>query len=119
MSKTIYIDYKNATYWLSYEWFKKHDVPQGTINVWITRDTCRRRMIDGRAYIDYDSVPERTRVKLPTKAEIRKEQSEAYTKETEQTFIELHFTAIHVDDHHARFFGFKNRVTAEAGFRLK
>jgi hypothetical protein len=89
MSKTIYIDYKNATYWLCYEWFLKHDVLETTISQWSKRDNCRRRMIDGRAYIDYDSVPERTRVKLPTKAEIRKEQSEAYTKETEQTFIEL------------------------------
>ena len=89
MGKTIYIDYRNSTYWLSYEWFLNHGITENTYSSWCQRKVCEVRYVDNKAYINYDSIPERTRAKLPTKAEIRKEQSEAYTKETENTFIEL------------------------------
>lgn len=88
MNKTIYIDYKHSIYWLSYEWFLNHEISENTISQWSKRKVCRSRYIDGRAFIDYDSVPDRTRAKLPTKEEIRIEQSIERKKHMEDHFYE-------------------------------
>ncbi|MDR0748855.1 MAG: hypothetical protein LBF62_04715 [Tannerellaceae bacterium] len=40
---------------------------------WSKRDVCARKYIDGRAYINYDTIPEPSRLKLPDKEGIMQE----------------------------------------------
>lgn len=71
--KTIHIDTKHQVFWVSYEYLLDKNISQGTLNSWSTRQICKRKYIDGRAYINYDTIPEPTRVKLPSKDGIKEE----------------------------------------------
>lgn len=70
---SIHLDTKHQVFWLSYEYLLDKNISQGTLNSWSTRKLCKRKYIDGRAYINYDTIPEPTRVKLPAKEGLKKE----------------------------------------------
>lgn len=69
----IYIDTKHQVFWLSYAYLRKHGVSEDTYSQWSKRKLCKSQTIDGRAYINYDTIPEPTRMKLPTKEQIKEE----------------------------------------------
>ena len=73
----IRIDTKQRIVWLSYEFLMGYGIPEGTINWWSTNDSCRRICVDGRAFLDYDTIPVPTRAKLPTKEAIKAEYRQA------------------------------------------
>lgn len=82
---SIFVDIHN-TLWLSYEYLENKEVPQGTLNAWSTRGTCRRMYLNGRAYIKYDTIPEPTRVKLPTPNEIIEERKRLKIRYVERLY---------------------------------
>lgn len=69
----IHLDTKHQVYWLSYDYLLKHDVSEDAIGQWRKRNICRRKYIDGRAFINYDTIPEPTREKLPNKETLKAE----------------------------------------------
>lgn len=87
MCKTIHIDTKHQVFWLSYEYLMKHGVLEDTINKWHSRDVCKRKYIDDRVFINYDTIPEPTRLKLPTKEEMK-----AYKNRERVSYVEGKFT---------------------------
>jgi Integrase core domain. len=68
---TIHIDTKHQVFWLSYEYFQKYNISENTISQWSKRKVCKYKYIDGRAFINYDTIPEPTRKKLPSKEEMK------------------------------------------------
>lgn len=87
MSITIHID-KHQDFWLTYEYLLNKGVSQGTINNWITRNDCFRKLIENIAYVAYDTIPERTRRKLPSKEELKTEYNYLRFKHLENRFFE-------------------------------
>ncbi|MFV0538392.1 MAG: transposase family protein [Dysgonomonas sp.] len=83
----IHLDTKHQVYWLSYEYFLKYNISENTLSQWSKRNVCKRKYIDGKAYINYDTIPEPTRVKLPTKEQIKAE----YNRER-YGYMERYFT---------------------------
>jgi hypothetical protein len=73
MNDLIYIDVKHQVYWLSYGYFIKHGIPEDSFMNWSKRDVCERKYIDGRVYINYDTIPEPSRLKLPDREGIEQE----------------------------------------------
>lgn len=69
----IRLDTCKRIVWLSYEYLLEHDVPEGTLNRWSVEGQCDRIYLDGRAFLDYDTIPAPTRRKLPSKEEIKAE----------------------------------------------
>lgn len=83
----ISIDTRRRIVWLSYEFLLRHNVPKGTINWWSTKDLCDRIYIDGRAFLNYDTIPEPTRRKLPSKEEIMADYHSAINAGREAFFL--------------------------------
>lgn len=96
---SIYLDTKLQDYWLSYEWLEAHSVSENTYSSWCQREQCHRMYLNGRAYINYDTIPEPTRVKLPTKDEILAEHNrkkiahleKRYTHELQEAYRSMQF----------------------------
>lgn len=88
MNNTIYIDVKHQVFWLSYKYLSKYDILEDTITKWCIRKTCHRKYIDGRAYINYDTIPEPSRKKLPDKAGIAEEWKRLQYSGWENLFFE-------------------------------
>ena len=57
--------------WLSYDFFMEYGISEGCLNNWSVRKTCTRIYINNRAFINYDTIPEQTRKKLPSKQVLR------------------------------------------------
>lgn len=88
MSMTIYINTKHQVFWLSYEYLMKHGVLEDTINKWHIRKTCKRIEKDGRIFINYDTIPEPTRKKLPSKEEMKEYRNRERTSYVEGCFTQ-------------------------------
>lgn len=80
----IYVDTKHQVYWLSYEWFDLKGISQNTYTCWCKRGVSKRKYIDGRAYINYDTIPLESREKLPDKEGLKKEYNRQKTELKEQ-----------------------------------
>ena len=87
MSNTIRIDVKHQVFWLSYEYLLKYGISEYVISKWSIRDVCKRTYIDGRAYINYDTIPEPSRAKLPSKEKIKREYNRYKTVDDENRFF--------------------------------
>ena len=64
---TINIDYRKNV-WLSREYLINNGVMVFTIERWRERNICKYTHIDQRLFINYDTIPAPTRLKLPDKA---------------------------------------------------
>lgn len=84
------IHYSNidATYWLSYDYLLKHSISEDVIGQWSKRNVCDRTYVEGKAYINYDTIPAPSRAKLPSKEELRKEYSRQQYAYREEYFLE-------------------------------
>ena len=83
MNNLIYIDVKHQVFWLSYEYLRIHNIPEDSFMNWSKRDVCKRKYIERRAYINYDTIPAPSRAKLPSKDEIKQEHKRLKTVEAE------------------------------------
>lgn len=83
----IYIDTKHQVFWLSYDFLSEYHIPKESIGNWRKRNICKRKYIDNRAYVDYDTIPEPTRVKLPNKEELK-----AYYRKYKSRYLIEYFT---------------------------
>ena len=83
----VFVDYKKRITWLSYEYLMGHGVPEGTISWWSTNGLCRRTYIEGRAFLDYETIPAPTQSRLPQLEEIRAEFVERSRLELEATYL--------------------------------
>ena len=61
----------NDSLYLSYAWIKNLGISERTIWKWKERNTGNRFSQGKVSYIEYSSIPESTRAKLPSEAEIR------------------------------------------------
>ncbi len=84
----IHLDTKHQVYWLSYEFLRGKDIPEDSFMNWSKRKICKRKYIDGRAFINYDTIPEPTRAKLPTKDQLKEEYSRQKSEHLEQWYAE-------------------------------
>ena len=69
----IHLDTKHQVFWLSYQYLTSQGIGENTISQWSKRNACKRKYIDGRAYINYDTIPVPTRKNLPAKDELKEE----------------------------------------------
>lgn len=80
----IHLDTKHQVFWLTYDYLLGKDVSQGALNSWSTRNVVKRKYLNGRAFINYDTIPEPTREKLPSKEglkiELQRQNSAYYEK---------------------------------------
>lgn len=91
---SIHLDTKHQVFWLNYQYLTSKGVDGNTISQWSKRKICKRKYIDGRAYINYDTIPEPTREKLPTKEGLKEEYSRQkseyierwYTRELKEAY---------------------------------
>jgi transposase InsO family protein len=83
----IFVDYKKRVTWLSYEYLMGHGVPEGTISWWSTNGVCRRTHIEGRAFLDYETIPAPSQSKLPTLEEIKAEFKALSLSGLESTYL--------------------------------
>lgn len=83
----ISIDTRRHTVWLSYEYLSEHGVSEGVLNSWSVRGKCDRIYIDGRTFLDYDSIPEPSRRKLPSKEDITAEYHSAISAGRKAFFL--------------------------------
>ncbi|MBP1676713.1 MAG: Integrase catalytic region, partial [Bacteroidetes bacterium] len=96
------IDNSSNQVFLSYSWIiENSDIPEKTVRFWSTRDVGVRFTEGNRAYIDYDTIPEQSRKKLPSKEgiiSIYKEETNAFADncQTYNCFAVLD-TAYHVE----------------------
>ena len=73
MNNLIYIDVRHRVFWLSYNYLLKYQISEDTMSQWSGRNACKRKYIDGRAYINYDTIPTPSRAKPPSKEGIKQE----------------------------------------------
>lgn len=83
----IHLDTKHQTIWLSYEYLRDKNIPEGSFMNWSKRNVCKRKCINGKAFINYDTIPTPTRSKLPTKEEIKAEYKREKLKKLEQIIL--------------------------------
>lgn len=84
----IHIDTKHQIFWLSYDFLRNKNIPEDSYRNWSKRKICKRKYIDGRAYINYDTIPEPTREKLPTKEKLKEEYNRQKSKHFEQWYTQ-------------------------------
>ena len=84
--ENIHFDIKTKTFWISYSFIQNYGVKEDTISKWSIRKICGCIYMDGRAYINYDTIPAPTRKKLPTKEELKKEYHRLQQKPQEEYF---------------------------------
>lgn len=83
----ICLDTKLQAFWLNYEYLLNFHISEDTISQWSKRNICERKYINGLAYINYDTIPEPSRAKLPNKEELRKEYNRQQYKHKENYFL--------------------------------
>lgn len=82
----IYFSKINGNFWLSYEYFATKGIHDFVIERWKERKRVERTYVNGRAYINYDTIPAPTRAKLPTKEELKKEYNRQQYKHIEDEY---------------------------------
>lgn len=85
---TILLDTKHQICWLSYDYLQNNGILKDTINKWSIREVSERKYLNGRAYINYDTIPEPTRKKLPSKEEIKAEYNRQRIRDLEVWFTD-------------------------------
>lgn len=80
----IHLDTKHQIFWLNYQYLTSKGVDENAISQWSKRKICKRKYIDGRAYINYDTIPAPTREKLPDKEGLKAEYNRQKTELKEQ-----------------------------------
>lgn len=86
MNDLIYIDIKHQVFWLSYEYLRMYNISENSFMNWSKRDVCKRKYIDGRAYINYDTIPVPSRSKLPNKEGMKVEYNRLHHSVMEERY---------------------------------
>lgn len=84
----IIFDNAYSIYWLSYRWLENNGIPKNTFDSWRKRAICDCSFIGNNVYINYDTIPEPSREKLPSKEELRKEYLRQRYSYEESYFLE-------------------------------
>jgi transposase InsO family protein len=82
----IHID-KSRHVWLSCGYLEEYGISKKTIKNWSIRNVTTRKYIDKHAFINYDTIPEPTRKRLPSKAVLRHDERQACRESLQKYFF--------------------------------
>ena len=78
----------NKILYVSYAFLKEKGVTQASIEKWSCRKVTTKKRIDGQTYVQYDSIPEPTKKKLPSKIDLEAEINLVKHEQKIDTFLE-------------------------------